>query len=306
MNLTFRIRRPASAPLVLLASCVTAAFTIQPAFAQEWQDDVNQIIGWEGEKMPDNVLRFTLTPHLSQQIAGVRVFENLTLDGYAAFHAEGSQALMVAEIVAQEQDAPRVVDTAKAQGLSVSAVHNHTIREQPRIIYVHMSGFGDPVQLARSLKTTIGAARLSLHTDEDQEDADDTAPGLNVGELEGIMQTSSKAVDGVLEFTFDRPESYTLDGHALPPAMGPESEVHLQSIGEGRAMLVAEIALLPAEVQEALQVLHSAGMQTEVSALHNHFTTEEPRLFFLHTVGVGNPAELARTIHSVIDKTPQQ
>jgi hypothetical protein len=279
---------------------------MQPAAAAEWQDEVNQIIGWQGQKMPDNVLRFTLTPHLSEKIAGVAVFDNLALDGYAAFRPEGSQALMTAEIVAQEQDAPRVVDTAKAQGLSVSAVHNHTLLEQPRVIYIHMSGFGDPVKLAQAVKTTVAATRLSLHKDDDKKDADDTAPGLNVGELEGIMQTSSMAVDGVLEFTFDRPESFTLDGHMLPPAMGPESEVHFQSIGDGRAMQVSELALLPDEVPKVLQVLHAAGQQTEVSALHNHFITEEPRLFFLHTFGMGNQADLARTLRSAIEQTAQK
>jgi Domain of Unknown Function (DUF1259) len=298
-------RRPMLGSLLSCAGFLIAATSVLAA-TPDWQTRVDQIIGWKGQQMPDNVLRFTLTPHLRLSVAGIPVRDNLVLDGYAAFRNEGTQVLMVAEVVAPADNAPAVVRAATAAGLQVSAVHNHVIHEHPHVIFVHMSGYGDPAKLAQGLKSALGAAKLSLHRDDDEEDADDVAPGLNASQLDSILRSQGMPVDGVLEYTFDRPESFTLDGHVFPPAMGPESEVHFQSLAHGKAAEVAEIALLPAEVPKALAVLRAHGQQVEVTALHNHFLTEDPRLFFVHTWGVGDAASLARTLRQVIDQTPQQ
>src|SRR3954470_8910001 len=69
-----------------------------PAASSTWQDKVDSIIGWKGQNMPDEVLRFTLVPALRLSIVGRNVWPNLALDGYAAFHAEGSHVLVAAEI----------------------------------------------------------------------------------------------------------------------------------------------------------------------------------------------------------------
>jgi len=275
------------------------------AQSQTWQDQVNAIIGWEGQQMPDDVLRFTLTPKLDPVVRGVPVFANLVLDGYAAFHPEGAAALMAAEVVVPDYRVDAVVTAAQAQGITVSAVHNHVLRERPRMMFIHMNAFGDPATLAQGLMQAIGAAGLPLHHKDDQE-SDDVATGLNEDALESIMKADSTAVDHVLEFSFDRPESFTLEGHMFPPAMGAESEVHFQSLGGDRAAEVAEIALLANEVPKAIQTLKDQHQHVEVTALHNHFLMEGPRLFFLHTWGVGDQQVLARTLRAVLDQTPQQ
>jgi len=276
------------------------------AASPTWQDKVNQIIGWEGETMPDGVLRFTLVPQLVVRVDGRPVLPNLTLDGYAAFHAEGSEALLAAEVVTLETRAHIVVDAATAAGLKVTAEHNHLLRESPKVMFIHLTGLGNPTALAQALRTVLAAAHLPLSTDEDQQDADDTAPGLNQAALEGILKSTGKPVDGVLEFSFERPEEFSLSGHSFPASMGAESEVHFESVGGGRAIEVAEIALLPAEVPKALKVLHAEqGQHFYITALHNHFLTEEPRLFFLHTWGISDPQSLSRLIRHVLDQTPQ-
>jgi hypothetical protein len=274
-------------------------------FAASWQQSVDQIIGWKGQRMPDDVLRYTLTPHLNLTVAGVNTKNNLVLDGYAAFHAEHSGVLLVAEVVVPENNLDRTVETATGNSFVVSAVHNHVVKETPRVMFIHLSGFGDATTLAKNLKTVIASAGLSLHHDDDEQDADDVTPGLDVGRLESIMGASGTPVDGVLEFTFDRTESYSLGSHQLPPEMGPQSEIHFQSIGNGAAAQATELALSQSEVPTAERILRAHGQHIAVTALHNHFITEEPRLFFVHTWGVGSATELASAIREVINHTAQ-
>jgi hypothetical protein len=293
-----RLSALALAPLILIGATSRAA-------TPTWQENVDQIIGWKGETTPDNVLRFTLTPDMRVRVDGDPLLPNLVLDGYAAFHAEGLQVTLAAEIVTPEWLSPAVVDAATRAGLKVTADHNHLLNESPRVIFVHMTGIGDAAPLARGVKAALAATHLRIRRDEDEHDADDKAPGLNTGALEAILKSSGKPVDGVLEFSFERPEAFTLSGRSFPASMGPESEVHFQSLGNGRAAEAAEIALLPNEVPKALRVLHASGQNVRVTALHNHFLTEEPRLFFLHTWGTGDARTLARTVRAVLDETPQ-
>ena len=303
--MTLKNRAPrASASLLSFAALLLGSATC-PAASDTWQDRVSSIIGWKGQNMPDEVLRFTLVPSLRSSIANKNVWPNLALDGYAAFHAEGSRALVVAEIATVQSRVDAVVDAATAAGLHVSAVHNHLVDESPRIMFVHMSAYGDPLALARGVRAALRATGVDVHRDDDAEDADDVAPGLDRKALEAILKSDGTPIDGVLEFSFDRPETFTLDGHALPSAMGPESEVHFQSLRNGGAVEVAEIALLQPEVEKALRVLKASGQHVSVSALHNHFTDESPRLFFLHTWGMGDADSLARTIRQVLNQTPQ-
>jgi hypothetical protein len=293
-----RLSALALAPLILIGATGQAA-------TPTWQESVDHIIGWKGETMPDNVLRFTLTPNLRVRVNGNPLLPNLALDGYAAFHAEGSQVTLAAEVVTPEWLSPAVVDAATRAGLRVTADHNHLLNESPRVLFVHLTGIGDASALARGVNAALAATHLQIRRDEDEQDADDKAPGLNTSALESILKSSGKPVDGVLEFTFERPEAFTLSGHSFPASMGPESEVHFQSLGDGRAAEVAEIALLANEVPKALRVLHASGQNVRVTALHNHFLTEYPRLFFVHTWGTGDARALARTVRAVLDETPQ-
>ena len=276
-----------------------------PAASPTWQDKVDAIIGWKGQSMPDNVLRFTLVPKLTVDVFNRHVYANLALDGYAAFHAEGSRTLVVAEIVAAESQVDDVVNAAVKAGFTVSAVHNHLVHDSPRVMFVHMSGYGDPSMLAQGVKAALAATRVGVHTDEDSKDSDDRAPGLNQPALDAILKTTGMPVDGVLEYSFERPENFTLDGHALPASMGPESEIHFQALAGGQSFEVAEFALQENEVKKVTAYLEAHGQNVRVSALHNHFVGENPRLFFLHTWGIGDASALARTLRGALDQTPQ-
>src|SRR4051812_18266054 len=104
-------RKRRAAPIISIASLLLAAPLCAVA-GSTWQDKVDAIIGWKGQTMPDEVLRYTLVPNLNVQISGRNVLANLVLDGYAAFHAEGSQVLVAAEIAALDSRVDEVVNTA--------------------------------------------------------------------------------------------------------------------------------------------------------------------------------------------------
>jgi hypothetical protein len=289
--------------LILSAAFISLA---APALlsAVTWQEQVDAVIGWKGQDMPDGVHRYTLTPHLSLTIAGVPVLPNLVLDGYAAFKHESGTWLLAAELAGPESRIDAMVEEADIQGLHTTAVHNHVMHESPRVKFIHITATGEAVHLARALKAVIARSGLTLATDDDRKDADDTS-ALDIPHLESIMKSTADIVDGVVEFTFDHPGSFTNEGLSFPPAMGPESEIHFQSIGQGHAACVSEFAVTGREALAAIHVLRKSGVDVEIQALHNHFLFESPRLFFLHTWATGSPSTLAHLMRAVLDAIGQ-
>ena len=64
-------------------------------------------------------------------------------------------------------------------------------------------------------------------------------------------------------------------------------------------MVMGDIVLLEDEVSPAMSAALDNGL--EVTALHNHFFFESPRVMYMHIGGAGDPAKLATAVKKVID-----
>ena len=86
----------------------------------------------------------------------------------------------------------------------------------------------------------------------------------------------------------------------FPADLGAASEFHFELGGNGSVDVNAEFALLATEVQQTVRILRENNFT--VSALHNHFISESPRLFFIHASGHGSASKLAQVIRMVLDQ----
>jgi len=67
---------------------------------------------------------------------------------------------------------------------------------------------------------------------------------------------------------------------------------------EGDSLVVGDVAMLAPEINGVIDALRAGNI--EVVTLHNHMTTESPRLFFLHFQGRGAVSDLASTLKRAI------
>ena len=67
---------------------------------------------------------------------------------------------------------------------------------------------------------------------------------------------------------------------------------------------MGDLVLLPSEVGPVMKTLEDGGI--EITALHNHLLRNEPFTMYMHVLGHGEPATLARTLHAalLLSKTP--
>jgi hypothetical protein len=74
--------------------------------------------------------------------------------------------------------------------------------------------------------------------------------------------------------------------------------------GNGMDVMMGDLVLLQDEVNPVMSALLDNGL--EVTALHNHFFWDEPRMFYMHVHGHGSPMDLARKVKPALDLIGRQ
>jgi Domain of Unknown Function (DUF1259) len=94
----------------------------------------------------------------------------------------------------------------------------------------------------------------------------------------------------------------TIKGEPIPIAFGFGGWVSIKRTLDGQsAMLMSDTVLLEEEVNPLISAAQNRDLQ--VTAIHNHFFYESPRIFYMHLHGMGDPLELATKYGAAIQKT---
>jgi hypothetical protein len=88
-------------------------------------------------------------------------------------------------------------------------------------------------------------------------------------------------------------------GVATPTPFGFGGWVALTKDAGGMQVLMGDLVLLQDEVNPVMSALLDNGF--DVTALHNHFLWDEPRMFYMHVHGHGSAADLARKLKPAVD-----
>lgn len=91
-------------------------------------------------------------------------------------------------------------------------------------------------------------------------------------------------------------------GEAVPIPFGFGGWVSFKKTLDGRkTVMMSDTVLLESEVNPLIDATHAAGL--EISAIHNHFFFEEPRIFYMHLHGTGDVTTLANRYAQAIRET---
>ena len=122
-------------------------------------------------------------------------------------------------------------------------------------------------------------------------------------EYQQVLTTLGKTGDfkeHVLKVNIPRNDvKVTVAGLATPTPFGFGGWVALTKGDGGHDVLMGDLVLLQDEVNTVMSALLDNGF--DVTALHNHFFWDEPRMYYMHVHGHGTPAELAQKLKPAID-----
>ena len=98
--------------------------------------------------------------------------------------------------------------------------------------------------------------------------------------------------DGVLKVNIPRGDlTVTIAGRPAPTPFGFGGWVALTKGTGGADVLMGDLVVTEDEVNPVMSALLDNGL--DVTALHNHFFWEQPRIFYMHVHGRGTAADLA-------------
>jgi hypothetical protein len=127
----------------------------------------------------------------------------------------------------------------------------------------------------------------------------------SVADATGV-EKPEKGTDGVVKASFPRKDvEVSVDGWKMSPFMGLTSWVAFTPGRKGvaDAMIMGDLVLFEDEVNPVLSVLLEHGVQ--VTALHNHFFYDAPRVFFMHVGGEGSVATLGGGVRAALAKAAE-
>jgi len=131
------------------------------------------------------------------------------------------------------------------------------------------------------------------------------AAGLETARIDELTGLKGKMneKEGVYRVTFPRDDvKVVVDGWTMPPFMGLGTWAAFTETRNG-AMVMGDTVLFEDEVNSAMSAALDNGLS--VTALHNHFFFDRPKVFFMHIEGEGSVEKLASAVKKVYDAAKQ-
>jgi hypothetical protein len=238
---------------------------------------------------------------LAVTLDGVAIKPALALGGWVAFKPMHGEAMVMGDLVLLETEINPVMAKMIANGLEITAVHNHLLRASPATFYMHVGGHGDPVKLANAIRDGLSESKTPM-----------TAPpapalqppvDLDTAQIDQMIGAKGQANGGVYQIAVPRRDPVTENGMQLTPPgpMGVNTGMGFQPTGAGKAAITGDFVLTGPEVNPVVKALRTNGI--EVTAIHSHMLTEQPRIIFMHFWANDDAVKLARGLRAALDKT---
>ncbi len=130
-------------------------------------------------------------------------------------------------------------------------------------------------------------------------------PALNTTRIEQLTGAKGKLdkKEGVFKVSVPRSDlSVSVAGARVTPPMGLTSWAAFERAGD-RVMVMGDLVLAEDQVNPVMSVALQNGL--EVTALHNHFLWDTPRVMFMHIGGMGTEDQLAGAVGKVFAEIKQ-
>src|SRR3954447_16676665 len=203
----------------LLSLTLLLSIAITARAAQGDWDAVAKAIGRPGAEMPGGVYRVGIgRSDLTVTLDGVQLKPALALGSYLAFKKTGKEAMVMGDLVLLQEEVNPVMKRLIEQGMEVTAIHNHLLRAQPAVMYMHYQGHGDAGKLAAAVRSALEQSKTPLEAPAKPASAPQI--DLDTGAMKKALGGKGTPNGGVLQLNIARAGKITEHGTELPIGMG--------------------------------------------------------------------------------------
>jgi hypothetical protein len=282
--------------LLLVAFCNVSIAQVDTAL-------IEKVTGLKG-KSNKGEYKITIPQNdLDVTVDGFKIIPAMGLGTWIAFTESSDGAMIMGDIILTENDLKPVQQEVIKQGLTITAIHNHFVRNQPNVMYMHIDGSGKTDMMAAKAKAVLDKVKEVRGGDPSKGSASsgEVPNSLDTKKLDNIMGGTAEMSKGVYKFTIGRPDVKLIE-HGVPVStfLGFNTWAAFQGSPD-KAAVCGDFTMLENEVAPVIKALIENGI--EVVAVHNHMVHETPKIFFLHYWGVGNAEQLAKGLKAALDHT---
>ena len=262
---------------------------------------IEKITGMKGKENNGQYKITVAQNDLNVTIDGFKIIPAMGLGSWVAFTPYSDGAMIMGDMILTETDLGPFQQEVIRQGLTISAIHNHFIRNHPNVMYMHIGGMGKTDLMAQKVKSLFDKVTQLRGKNPSSGSADSVVNTIDTKKLDGIIGYKGEMSKGVYKYTIGRPD-VTLKEHGIPVTnFGGFNTWAAWQGTEDKAAVAGDFTMLENEVEPVIKALIENGI--EVVALHNHMIHEQPRIFFLHYWGVGSAEKLARGLREALNQT---
>jgi hypothetical protein len=233
---------------------------------------------------------------LTVRIGDVTVATALAAGAWAGFSGTPSDATMMGDLVLLATEVRPVQAELLRQGIAVMAVHNHLVGEEPKLTYLHYHAEGPATDLARRLSAVV-----SLTGTPRPVAAQAPVPlTIDTPMVFGALGRSGRARGAVAQVTLILvPDSVTMHGRVVVPAMGYGTPVNVQAVSATRAVATGDFSVPARAVGPVTRALIQRGIT--ITALHSHLVGESPVVSYIHFWADGPLADVLAGLRAAAD-----
>ncbi|HEY9340290.1 MAG TPA: DUF1259 domain-containing protein [Hanamia sp.] len=262
---------------------------------------IEKITGMKGKENNGQYKITVAQNDLNVTVDGFKIIPAMGLGSWVAFTPYSDGAMIMGDMILTETDLGPFQQEVIRQGLTISAIHNHFIRNHPNVMYMHIGGMGKTDLMAQKVKSLFDKVTQLRGKNPSSASADSVVNTIDTKKLDGIIGYKGEMSKGVYKYTIGRPD-VTLKEHGIPVTnFGGFNTWAAWQGTEDKAAVAGDFTMLENEVEPVIKALIENGI--EVVALHNHMIHEQPRIFFLHYWGVGSAEKLARGLREALNQT---
>ena len=264
---------------------------------------IEKITGIKG-KVNNGEYKITIPQNdLNIEVDGFKIIPPMGLGTWIAFTPTKDGAMIMGDIILTETDLKPVQQEVIKQGLTITAIHNHFVRNHPNVMYMHIGGTGKTEMMAQKAKAVLEKVKEVRGGDPAKGTAssEPVTNTIDTKKLDEILGYKAEMSKGVYKYTIGRPDiSLKEHGTAVTTFLGFNTWAAFQGTAD-HAAVAGDFTMLEDEVAPVIKALVENGI--EVVAVHNHMVHEQPRIFFLHYWGIGNAEQLAKGLKEALDQT---